>query len=98
MNPPEHLALWNDNCRCFLRMSFEECRACKNLLTQAGLAILSHLEALSRLEKAAIDERDEDFKRIQAKALDAKIARENAVMEYQNHRAVHELKARTSRL
>jgi hypothetical protein len=77
-------------------MSVEECLACKNLLLAAGRAILAHLEAVSRFEKAVIEAPVRNIAGLEANVLDAGIARENAVLAYESHRVSHQAKVRTA--
>lgn len=77
-------------------MPADECAECRNLLLQAGQAILEHLRAVSGLEEAVIRTAGEDVGALNEKVLDTGIARENAVRAYNEHRAGHATKARTA--
>ena len=70
-------------------MPVEECLTCKNLLIYAGRTIVAHLRAVNRLETKVIEAPADDVARLEEDALEAAIARENAVHAYEEHRASH---------
>lgn len=70
-------------------MSAGECRLCRDLLLNAGRAIVTHLQALNRLEQAVIDVPMGNLAELEAIALETGIARENAVRAYEEHQTSH---------
>jgi hypothetical protein len=74
----------------------DECSECRNLLRQAGQAILEHLRAVSGLEEAVIRAEGEDVTTLKEKVLDTGIARENSVRAYNEHKAGHAARAKTA--
>lgn len=72
-------------------MPAEECGECRNLLLQAGQAILAHMRAVNRLEEAVIQNAIDHVPILREKVLDSGIARENAVRAYGEHKATHDV-------
>ena len=66
-----------------------ECTICRDLLLNAGRAIVAHLRAVSRLEEGVI-RAGSDIADLKEDAVNTGIARENAVRAYEEHRSAHE--------
>lgn len=87
---------WFRECLCAAMMSAQECAECRNLLLQAGHAILAHIRAVSRLEEAVIQNAVDHTEMLRQKVLDTAIARENVVRAYGEHKSSHEMRTKTA--
>ena len=76
-------------------MPIGDCQVCRNLLLDAGRAIVAHLQAVSRLEESVIESPGKNIASIEAAALESGLTRENAVRAYEEHVATHTAKVRT---
>ena len=66
-------------------MGAPNCLECERLIREAAAAVKLHIDAASRLSKAAVFKTDTDISSLKRYARECSAARRNAVGRYKNH-------------
>ena len=69
-------------------MGAPKCLECERLAKEAAAAVKLHIDAVSRLSKAAVFKTDTDISSLKRFARECSAAHRNAVGRYKNHRKV----------
>jgi hypothetical protein len=71
------------------------CQECWDLLMVASRAIMAHVQAMDQRTKSVISESGRTSS-LELEVLRARVARENAVLAYENHVASHRVQTRAA--